>query len=144
MNRIIVADWSPIMYEARAIRDVVFIQEQGVPRELEWDEFDAVSWHAIAYNAEQRACGTGRLLPAQQGVGSIGRMAVLAEYRGQGVGAALLLALLERAQQRHDVGVRLHAQTHALGFYEKFGFVKEGEGYLEAGIPHYSMFKLCT
>jgi predicted GNAT family N-acyltransferase len=122
MNRIIVADWNRVMPEARAIRDLVFVQEQGVPLELEWDEFDAVCWHAIAYDSKQRVCGTGRLLPAQQGVSSIGRMA-------------------ERAQQRHDHAVVLHAQTHALGFYEKFGFIKEGEQYLEAGIPHYSMRK---
>ena len=141
MNRIIVADWNRVMPEARAIRDLVFVQEQGVPLALEWDEFDAVCWHAIAYDSKQRVCGTGRLLPAQQGVSSIGRMAVLPEYRGQGIGASLLIALLERAQQRHDHAVVLHAQTHALGFYEKFGFIKEGEQYLEAGIPHYSMRK---
>lgn len=71
----------------------------------------------------------------------LGRMAVLPAYRGQGVGAALLQALLECAQQRQDLAVVLHAQTHAVGFYEKFGFIKEGAEYIEAGIPHYTMRK---
>ena len=72
MNRIIVADWNRVMPEARAIRDLVFVQEQGVPLELEWDEFDAVCWHAIAYDSKQRVCGTGRLYPRSRGSAASG------------------------------------------------------------------------
>ncbi len=113
----------------------MFILEQQVPRELEWDEWDGPSEHAVACDAKGRAIGTARLLPD----GRIGRMAVLGEWRGRGVGAGLLETLLERARERSMPRVSLHAQTHAAGFYRRFGFSVRGEEFLEAGIPHVEM-----
>jgi len=120
---------------ARPVREKVFIEEQGVSRELEWDEWDERSEHAVARDSKGRAIGTARLMPE----GRIGRMAVLAEWRGQGVGAALLGALLALARERAMPRVMLHAQTHAAGFYRRFGFSERGGEFWEAGIPHVEM-----
>lgn len=120
---------------ASAIREAVFIAEQGVPPEIELDEWDERCDHALAFDARGRAVGTGRLLPD----GHIGRMAVLREHRGRGVGAAILEALIERARRRGMRRVVLNAQTHAAGFYARFGFAVSGDEYVEAGIPHVEM-----
>lgn len=125
------ATWPDDQATLKAIRFEVFVEEQGVPPELEVDENDPVSIHAIAWQGGQ-AAGCGRLLPD----GHIGRMAVRKPWRGQGVGAAILAHLIERARQRGDREVVLSAQTHALGFYERFGFVAEGPEYLDCDIPH--------
>jgi predicted GNAT family N-acyltransferase len=127
--------WSEAMPLARPVRERVFVQEQGVPLELEWDEWDAPSEHAIAFDARGRAIGTARLLPS----GAIGRMAVLEDWRGRGVGRSLLEAVLDRARHRSMVRVTLHAQAHAVGFYRRFGFSERGEAFSEAGIPHVAM-----
>jgi predicted GNAT family N-acyltransferase len=94
-----------------------------------------VSLHALAFDRAGRLLGTGRLLPD----GHVGRMAVLPQARGTGVGSALLAALLQAARARGDREVALSAQTHAIPFYERFGFVAEGEEYDDAGIPHRRM-----
>ena len=130
-----VLDWSGARPFARPVRERVFIDEQRVPRELEWDESDEASEHAVACDAEGSAIGTARLLPD----GKLGRMAVLRAWRGRGVGAALLTALLARARERGIARVTLHAQTHAAGFYRRFGFSERGGEFLEAGIPHVEM-----
>ncbi len=127
--------WSDALPLARAVREKVFVEEQDVPRELEWDEWDARSDHAVALDGRSNAVGTARLLP----VGRIGRMAVLRPWRGRGVGAALLEALLQLARERGVPEVTLHAQTHAAGFYRKFGFDTRGDEFLEAGIAHVEM-----
>jgi predicted GNAT family N-acyltransferase len=127
--------WSDALPLARAVREQVFIVEQGVPRELEWDDWDARSDHSIALDVDSNAIGTARLLPG----GRIGRMAVLAHSRRNGVGAALLKALLQLARDRGMPEVILHAQTHAAGFYRRFGFSARGEEFIEAGIPHQEM-----
>lgn len=121
--------------DLRRVREPVFIVEQAVPPALEWDELDAVSIHAIAREPDGTPIGTARLTPEH----SIGRMAVLAPWRGRGVGAALLEALIERARELDYPALELHAQTHAIGFYEGFGFTAFGGEYEEAGIPHRSM-----
>jgi len=128
-------DWDAMREEARAIRYTVFVEEQGVPVELEWDDFDATSVHAIARDANGQAQATARLLPD----GHIGRMAVLAAARGQGVGSQVLRALMECARQRGDASVVLNAQTHAAAFYARHGFVVEGDEFFEAGIAHLAM-----
>lgn len=125
-------DWSALGAEAGPIRERVFVHEQQVPLELEWDEFDAVSHHVLARDATGRPIGTGRLLPD----GHIGRMAVLPDWRGRGVGRALLDRLMELAAQAGQAELALHAQTHACGFYRAAGFVEEGPEFMEAGIPH--------
>ena len=126
--------WAELAAEAAPIRLQVFVEEQRVPAEMELDEFDALSCHALAL-ADGRPVGTGRLLPD----GHIGRMAVQAAWRGRGVGAALLQALIAEAGRRGMAQLALSAQTHALGFYGRFGFLPEGEVYDEAGLPHQVM-----
>ena len=126
--------WDELSAQASPIRFTVFVDEQKVPVELELDEFDPLSCHALALAGDE-AVGTGRLLPD----GHIGRMAVLAAWRGRGVGALLLQALIDEAKRRGMARVVLNAQTHALGFYARFGFVPEGEEYEEAGLPHRTM-----
>ena len=131
------ATWPDDMATLKAIRFEVFVEEQKVPAEEEVDINDPLSIHAIAWsNGKAAACG--RLLPD----GHIGRMAVLKPFRGLGVGALVLQHLTERARQRGDREVVLSAQTHAMGFYEKFGFVVEGGEYLDCNIPHRDMRKI--
>ena len=130
-----IVDWADEEEKLRAIRLAVFVIEQNIPEELEWDEFDASSVHALAEDARGGPIGCGRLLPD----GHIGRMAVISDWRGHGVGAALLVALIERARARGDTRVLLNSQTHAMPFYARFGFVPVGAEYEEAGIPHWTM-----
>ncbi|MSP97781.1 MAG: GNAT family N-acetyltransferase [Betaproteobacteria bacterium] len=132
-------DWEHARADAGPIRFAVFVDEQKVPVEMELDAQDAVSIHAIA-RVGAIAVGTGRLLPAENHgddrESHIGRMAVLKAYRARDVGAAILAALIEAARARGDTQVALSAQIHALGFYRRFGFVEEGETYMDAGIEH--------
>ena len=127
--------WDKALPLARPVREEVFVAEQKVPLELEWDEWDERSDHAVARDASGRAIGTARLLPD----GRIGRMAVLREWRRRGVGAALMEALLQKAREQSLSRVTLHAQTHAAAFYRRFGFNERGEEFLEAEIPHVEM-----
>jgi predicted GNAT family N-acyltransferase len=130
-------DWTELEAAAREIREAVFVAEQKVPRQIELDEHDAASRHVVARDGDGSAIGTGRLLPD----GHIGRMAVLADWRGKGVGRALLERLLEEARQCNHSPLALHAQTQASGFYRRFGFVEEGPEFMEAGIPHRTMVR---
>jgi len=129
------ANWQTDGPALHAIRETVFIHEQQVPVELEWDEFDASCLHALALDSAGNPVGTARLLPD----GHIGRMAVLREWRGHGVGSALLLWLLAEAKERHLQQVVVNAQTYAVGFYTKFDFQTAGEEFIDAGIPHVRM-----
>lgn len=129
--------WDELRQPAREVREAVFVREQNVARDLEMDEHDAPSRHVVARDSYGRAIGTGRLLPD----GHIGRMAVLADWRGTGVGRALLERLLEEARLQGHTHLALHAQTQASGFYRRFGFVEEGPEFLEAGIPHRTMVR---
>ena len=130
------ADWLTELGLLRVIRDEVFVREQSVPVELEWDEFDPVSKHVLAWSGD-RAIGTGRLLPD----GHIGRMAVLRAWRQRGVGSALLTALMEVARASGLSRVELNAQLHATPFYERHGFCAEGDEFLDAGILHRRMWR---
>ena len=134
MLQIQLAPWSEAEAQARRIRFAVFVEEQGVPAELEMDDWDAQCVHALAFEGNE-AVGTGRLLPD----GHVGRMAVLKSWRGRGVGAALLERLVMAARERGDREVLLSAQVHALGFYRAHGFSPCGEVYQEAGISHQAM-----
>ena len=129
------ADWERDQATLRSIRESVFVAEQNVPPELEWDGIDQNCLHVIAYTNDRSAVGTGRLLPD----GHIGRLAVLAPWRGRGAGSALLLNLIAIANARGIISVALNAQTHALAFYQRFGFVAEGDDFDDAGIPHRHM-----
>ena len=135
LPRIEVCDWAQAMPSARRVREAVFVVEQQVPIELEWDEWDAQCDHALAFSAANEPVGTARLLPD----GHLGRMAVLVPWRGRGIGRALAGALLARARARGFPRIELHAQTHAAGFYRKLGFREFGEEFEEAGIPHIAM-----
>lgn len=126
------ADWARDEEALRALRSAVFVQEQSVPESEEWDGLDPECVHAVAELPTVGVIGTGRLHPS----GKIGRMAVLAEWRGLGVGAALLRLLLDEARRRGLDAVYLHGQLPVLGFYARFGFVAEGKEFDEAGIPH--------
>jgi predicted GNAT family N-acyltransferase len=126
--------WERARAHAAPIRFTVFVEEQGVPREIELDEQDAASIHAVAFE-DGKPVATGRLLPD----GHIGRMAVLRECRGRGIGGALLLELMDAARRRGDRQVELSAQVHAVPFYRAHGFVPEGPEYEEAGIKHQAM-----
>lgn len=133
-----IANWRDQGGALRAVREAVFIGEQGVPVELEWDGFDADCIHLIAVDAAENAIGTARLL--QQGEnGGIGRMAVLKEWRGKGVGDALMRHLLKEAATLEIQQLTLNAQAYAVGFYARFGFAAMGNQFLEAGIPHVKM-----
>ena len=134
--RIHIVDWQNDASSLRAVREAVFIHEQHVPKELEWDEFDPVSTHVLAINSIGEPIGAARLLQD----GHIGRMAVLKAWRGQGIGCAMLQRLLDESRQRKITEVMLNAQVTAKAFYAKFGFQKIGEEFMEAGIPHVCMF----
>ncbi|MEO7917199.1 MAG: GNAT family N-acetyltransferase [Dokdonella sp.] len=130
-----IADWATDLPDLREIREQVFIVEQNVPAIAEWDDVDAQSLHVIARDIDGRAIGTGRLNPQH----TIGRVAVISRWRGRGVGAALVKALLDGARARGSARVELHSQTHAINFYERLGFVAFGDEYLECDIAHRSM-----
>ncbi len=129
------ADWATEGKVLSNIRRLVFIVEQDVPQEEEWDGKDEGSWHWIATAHDDSPIGTARLLPE----GQIGRMAVLDRYRGYGVGAALLEQAVDKARHLGFTEVFLNAQTHALAFYERAGFVAVGDEFQEAGIAHQKM-----
>lgn len=122
----------------RHLRRIVFIQEQNVPEAEEWDGLDGQATHLLAWQGD-RAIGTARIL-IRDHIGKIGRVCVLAEARGTGAGAALIRAAMAELSARKDVTqAKLGAQTHAIGFYEKLGFVAQGPIYDDAGIPHRDM-----
>lgn len=134
-----IADWETEAIDLKAIRTVVFIEEQNVPIELEWDGLDADCTHFIV-RSNSKAIATARLKPD----GQIGRMAVLKPYRGLGVGAKLLTAVLTHAANTGLNRVYLHAQVQVVDFYQAFGFTTEGEEFMDAGIPHRAMVrKIC-
>jgi predicted GNAT family N-acyltransferase len=117
------------------VRRAVFIAEQQVPEQDEWDSADLTCVHALALTGKRDAVGTGRLEPT----GKIGRLAVLKEYRGLGVGEGLLEWLVEQARRQGLESVYLHAQVRALQFYLRHGFVAQGPEFDEVGIPHQRM-----
>lgn len=132
-------DWAQWCEPARRVRTAVFIEEQGIAAHDEWDDADATAWHAVALDAAGEAVGTARLLVEAPGVARIGRVAVLAAWRGRHVGVALMRALCAEAQDRGDHTVVLSAQCHAQGFYAREGFVAKGVPYDDAGIAHITM-----
>jgi predicted GNAT family N-acyltransferase len=134
MARIELLDWKSARPHASPIRFAVFVEEQGVPRDIELDEHDAASIHAVAFE-DGKAVATGRLLPD----GHIGRMAVLRNSRGRGLGSELLKTLMNCAKQAGHAEVVLSAQVHAVPFYRAHGFIPEGGEYQEAGIRHQTM-----
>ena len=125
-------DGEPLL---RAIREAVFIREQCVPEELEWDDMDGGSRHALALSLNGDAIGCGRILPN----GHIGRIAVLPEWRNKHVGTAIMEILLDDARARGLKQVDVEAQVQALPFYHLFGFVEHGKEFMDAGMLHKKM-----
>ncbi|MEP6391125.1 MAG: GNAT family N-acetyltransferase [Halioglobus sp.] len=133
-----VVEWEDQKESLRAIRERVFIEEQQVPREIEWDGQDENATHVLSLLQSQTSTtpvACGRLLED----GKIGRMAVLSHYRGRGYGRAVLDALIDAAKEQGKPSVYLHAQSHASDFYAKAGFEPYDEPFEEAGIPHIAM-----
>lgn len=130
-----VVRWPDARHTLASVREAVFVREQGVPAELEWDGLDDTCIHALAADECGNAIGTARMLPD----GHIGRMAVLQGWRGRGVGSELLEVMLDQARAAGFETVRLNAQTHVVAFYRRFGFRAIGAEFMDAGIPHVTM-----
>ena len=139
MVEVRVGTWAEQAGAAMPIRHAVFAQEQGIATSLMSDAADHAAVHALALNRFGVPLAAGRLLREAPGVAKIGRMAASASVRGAGLGAAVLQALLQTAQARGDREVLLHAQTSAVGFYQRAGFVAEGPVFEEAGVQHQTM-----
>lgn len=131
-----------------AVRKEVFVVEQGVPEDIEYDTYDADALHVVAVREDGLPFGAGRLLygevaaartGGEPGIGSLGRLAVLKAARGLGVGVALVRGIEDAARARGLTAVDLHAQTHAVGFYERLGYVAYGPEFFDAGIAHLAM-----
>ena len=135
---ILIKSWRDAKQEAFSIRKHVFIQEQGVPEEMEVDEHDLSAQHALAY-VDSQCIGTARLVSLTGNIGRIGRMAVLLKHRRQGIGRQLLNALLDLSKSQGITQLELHAQLSAIPFYEQSGFIARGDIYDEAGIAHRDM-----
>jgi predicted GNAT family N-acyltransferase len=133
--KIELVDYAQQQQELHAIRRDVFVQEQHVPEEEEWDQWDPTSFHVLARDGDGQPIGTGRLTTQHR----ISRMAVLKQWRRRGVGEAMLQALITEARHRQWSGLILHAQTHVVSFYARAGFIPYGAKFLEAGIEHLRM-----
>jgi YbgC/YbaW family acyl-CoA thioester hydrolase len=141
MADIRVGGWNELGAGARQVRTEVFVQEQRIALEMEWDDADATALHAVAVNRLGQPVATGRLLVHAPGVARIGRMAVSRVLRGSSLGRDILQTLMQTAAKRGDHEVCLHAQRSAEGFYARLGFFPRGEPFDEAGIAHIEMFK---
>ncbi|TVQ08845.1 MAG: GNAT family N-acetyltransferase [Balneolaceae bacterium] len=129
------AGWSGDQSEIRRIRTLVFIEEQEIPEDEEFDDADPSAIHVLAHDTNGEAIGTARLLDYKK----IGRVAVMRNWRGRGVGKALILFLMQVARENGAPAVELDAQVYAIPFYEKLGYRVTGEEFMDAGIPHRKM-----
>ena len=141
MVQLHLGNWHDLQQLASPLRTEVFVDEQKVPAEMEWDEADHTALHAVAVNRMGMALATGRLLVHAPGVARIGRMAVKKPMRGSDLGARVLHALMDAARARGDRQVMLHAQCSAEGFYKRAGFRPHGAVFEEAGIAHIEMVR---
>lgn len=134
MYRVQSGHWNKLEQDAKFIRKQVFIIEQNIPEEEEWDDQDMISDHFVVYDQNQ-PIATARLLQNN----SVGRVAVLKAYRGQGIGRMIMLEIIRQAHQQDRKFLHLSSQVHAISFYEKLGFSIQGDAYDECGIPHIKM-----
>ena len=139
MTEQVVGNWEHLGAQASAVRQAVFVQEQGIGAHMVWDEADATAVHALVRNRLGQPLGTGRLVQQAPGVGRIGRMAVDRALRGGQIGRELLGALVAASRERGDHEVMLMAQASAVGFYLRCGFQARGPAFMEAGIAHQEM-----
>ena len=126
--------WDQLQQDAKLIRTQVFICEQGITEADEWDDQDLISQHFVIYDQDQ-PIATARLLENN----SVGRVAVLKAYRGQGLGQMIMLEIISYAQKQRRSVLTLSSQVHAISFYKKLGFTVQGNSYDECGIPHIEM-----
>lgn len=134
MFRVQSGHWDKLEQDAKFIRKQVFIIEQNIPEEEEWDDQDMISDHFVVYDQDQ-PIATARLLQNN----SVGRVAVLKTYRGQGIGHMIMLEIIRQAHQQDRTFLQLSSQVHAISFYEKLGFSIQGDAYDECGITHIKM-----
>ncbi|WP_336943411.1 GNAT family N-acetyltransferase [Acinetobacter modestus] len=134
MYRIKQGHWDQLQQDAKLIRTQVFICEQCITEADEWDDQDVISQHFVIYDQDQ-PIATARLLENN----SVGRVAVLKAYRGQGLGQMIMLEIIGYAQKQRRSVLTLSSQVHAISFYEKLGFTVQGNSYDECGIPHIEM-----
>lgn len=134
MFRVQSGHWDKLEQDAKFIRKQVFIIEQNIPEEEEWDDQDMISDHFVVYDQDQ-PIATARLLQNN----SVGRVAVLKTYRGQGIGRMIMLEIIRQAHQQDRKFLHLSSQVYAISFYEKLGFSIQGDAYDECGIPHIKM-----
>lgn len=139
MYRVKSGSWGELKQDAKLIRTLVFINEQNIPEKDEWDDQDVLSQHFIIYDQEYPVA-TARILKNH----SIGRVAVLKEYRSKGIGRLIMLKIIEDAQNKNRPFLHMSSQVHAISFYKKLGFSVEGDVYDECGIPHVEMRMLLT
>ncbi len=137
MIELSIANWTEAQSLVKPLRYQVFVIEQKVPEEMEWDEFDEIAWHAIV-TADNQTVGTGRLI-LDGHIAKIGRMAVQSSRRNKGIGKSILNALIQTAKEKGAQECILHAQTHAIAFYAKADFEPNGPIFDEAGVPHVEM-----
>ena len=137
MIELSITSWAEAQSLVKPLRYQVFVVEQKVPEDMEWDEFDEIAWHAIV-TADNQTIGTGRLIMNDR-IAKIGRMAVQSSRRNQGIGTIILNALIQTAKEKGAQECLLHAQTHAIAFYAKEDFEPHGPIFDEAGIPHVEM-----
>jgi predicted GNAT family N-acyltransferase len=135
---IFIKPWQEASQDAYLIRRQVFIEEQGVPLDMELDEFDPLAKHALAYQGPL-CVGTGRLIMVDSNHAQIGRMAVLSAFRNRGIGKAILINFIGQAKAEEISVLTLHAQVSAIPLYAKLGFLPKGAIYDEAGIAHRNM-----
>ena len=131
--------WDELQNDAKLIREQVFIQEQQIAVEDEWDAEDAIALHFVVLDQHQ-PIATARLLNNN----SVGRVAVLKEYRGKGIGRLLMLEIIQQAKHQQREFLKLSSQVHAIAFYQSLGFNVQGDEYLDCGIPHVDMRLLFT
>lgn len=139
MVELLLGPWSDLQAMASPLRTEVFVQEQKVPAEMEWDSEDATALHAVVTNRMGMVLATGRLLQVAPGMARIGRMAVKKQMRGSDLGRRVLEGLIEAAKDRGDHQIVLHAQCSAQGFYQRLGFMAHGAVFEEAGMAHIEM-----
>ena len=137
MIELSITSWAEAQSLVKPLRYQVFVIEQKVPEDMEWDEFDEIAWHAIV-TADNQTIGTGRLIMHDR-IAKIGRMAVQSSRRNQGIGKSILKALIQTAKEKGAQECILHAQTHAIAFYAKEDFEPHGPIFDEAAIPHVEM-----
>jgi predicted GNAT family N-acyltransferase len=137
MIELSITNWTEAQSLVKPLRYQVFVIEQKVPEEMEWDEFDEIAWHAIV-TSDSQTVGTGRLI-INGHIAKIGRMAVQSSKRNQGIGKSILNTLIQTAKEKGAQECILHAQVHAMAFYAKEDFEPHGPIFDEAGIPHVEM-----